>query len=367
MTLPTPHKEFKSLAEVPQSTPNLLHPTAEPLKLETTRFPSKTFSISSSLPMEKIVKCKEFSGYPQENALKFLSEFESYATLYDLPPGDKRRIAAFHLHLRGPALTWFNSLSESAKSSWSAIEVLFKEKYVNFDWQSSRVMMTTEIFQSIRLSPGQSIEDYYCSLVEKGQILQKPDHEILSKFVSGLPEKMSFFVRAGQPKDLQTAVTSAKMAEACGYRQENEMVQAIKGATKTPPNTAENRQDIRELRDQVDKLSLMMSQMNTRQNSSTTKPLYNNRRPLQQGQTSQQQNRRPSIQNSSTIECYGCHGHGHIHRDCNWNGRGEMQSAKKCQLCDQQGHTAKSCKTITQFTSGNTSNPGDRHGRPERE
>ncbi|CAC5371541.1 unnamed protein product [Mytilus coruscus] len=59
------------------------------------------------IPMEKSLKRREFSGYPQENATEFLVEFESYSTLYDLQD-PKHTIAAFHLHLKGQAPTMFN-------------------------------------------------------------------------------------------------------------------------------------------------------------------------------------------------------------------------------------------------------------------
>ena len=42
---------------------------------------------------------------------------------------------------------------------------------------------------------------------------------MLARFIDGLPEKVAFFVRAGQPPDLTVAFTSAKMAEMCGNRQ----------------------------------------------------------------------------------------------------------------------------------------------------
>jgi hypothetical protein len=35
---------------------------------------------------------------------------------------------------------------------------------------------------------------------------------MLARFIDGLPEKVAFFVRAGQPPDLTVAFTSAKMA-----------------------------------------------------------------------------------------------------------------------------------------------------------
>ncbi|CAC5377308.1 unnamed protein product [Mytilus coruscus] len=167
-----------------------------PQSLNVTEIPTESvdipITIQTTSTMSKIVKCREFSGYPPDNAKGFFSEFESYALLRELPETDKRRIAAFHLHLKGPALTWYNSLSDESKSSWITICVLFKEKYINFSWQSATVIMESEIFQNMVLSLGQSLEDYFSQLSGKAQILRKHDHELVAKFISGLPEKMSF-------------------------------------------------------------------------------------------------------------------------------------------------------------------------------
>ena len=150
----------------------------------------------------------------------------------ELHLSDKRRITAFHLHLRDPAFSWFSALSDEAKRSWDTLVVLVKEKYVNFNWQSSKVMMESALFHNITLQPGQNIEDYFSSIVDKGQLLQKPEHEIMAKFITGLPNKMAFFVRERHPTDAQTALTSSKMAEACGYRDHSESVNTIDSARK---------------------------------------------------------------------------------------------------------------------------------------
>jgi hypothetical protein len=47
--------------------------------------------------------------------------------------------------------------------------------------------------------------------LNKGKLLNKPEHEMLSKFISGLPEQMSFFIRARLPQDMETALTAAKI------------------------------------------------------------------------------------------------------------------------------------------------------------
>ena len=65
---------------------------------------------------------KKFAGYMHENASKFLSEFESYLMLSGIDPSidSARAIAAFHLHLQGPALTWFNALP--MKITWTSVK-----------------------------------------------------------------------------------------------------------------------------------------------------------------------------------------------------------------------------------------------------
>ncbi|CAC5405968.1 unnamed protein product [Mytilus coruscus] len=129
--------EFKSL------------PTFQNLLLERT-FMSSPYS-PATITMDKIVKCREYSGYPQENASKFHAEFESDSTLYDLQD-HKRKIAAFHLHLKGPALTWFIDVKRASNSDWTVLSALFKTQYMDFAGQSSSMLMTNEIFQNIRLS-----------------------------------------------------------------------------------------------------------------------------------------------------------------------------------------------------------------------
>ncbi|CAG2218656.1 unnamed protein product [Mytilus edulis] len=310
-SLPTPTRSFDNITNIPKSTPrtDISH---LPFTRSTTSLMSSSYS-PASIPMEKIVKCREFSGYPQENAAKFMAEFESYSTLYDLLDS-KRKIAAFHLHLKGPALTWFNNVSKTTKSDWTLLLALFKRHYMDFAGQSSTMLMTNEIFQNIRLSSGQAIEDFYCNLVEKAQILSKPEHEVLSKFINGLPDKMAFFVRAGNPTTLQAALTSSKMAEACGYRTEAISTQAIKNETKV---FTDSKTEMDDLKDQIKTLTSMVANITVKTNDNQA----NTQRPNYRRQDYRQASNYPPRQQDSR-ECYGCRGQGHIHRDCNWTKTG---------------------------------------------
>lgn len=74
-------------------------------------------------------KCEPFYGYSSEKATKFLIEFCSFCTLQNLTD-DKRIVAAFHLHLKGPELIWFSTLNESNKVLWTVLQESFQNRYI---------------------------------------------------------------------------------------------------------------------------------------------------------------------------------------------------------------------------------------------
>ena len=120
-----------------------------------------------------------------------------------------RTVAAFQLHLKGPALTWFTCLNDSDKSSWETVKKLYQEKYM--DKENRPVLLVeTEQFLNLRLLPHQQMEDYYSKIMEKGRKINKSDQEIVLKFIEGLPS-LAFFVRAGNPEDIHAALTAAKL------------------------------------------------------------------------------------------------------------------------------------------------------------
>lgn len=365
-----------------------------------------------TVKMESLAKCSDFYGYPQDNGKKFLAEFESYADLHGFGTFDKRRLAAFHLHLKGPALTWYDSLEN--KSTWKTVHDEFTQKYVNLSGHGANMLMHSEIFQNLLLAPGQSIEDFYCQVYEKGKLINKPEHEMLSKFVSGLPHDVSYFVRAGMPKDMQTALASAKMAEAYGYRTHDDSVNAagmfrpkrrdttydqnteIQDLKKqvselqqllseqrsnnseshpTPNAPVSPKSEVAELKGQVQALTAMVSNMRVqnkpRQSHPNSGPSPRTRGPRHDFSDSSgmtynmpSQNDTPSsnVRPGPNVQCFRCNGRRHYQRDCNWNGMEQSNPNDTCQLCMQQGHTANLCLTLSNM-SGNMGNPGDGHGR----
>lgn len=278
----------------------------------------------SKLKMEKLVTCRKFSGYPQDNGQKFLKEFESYATLYDLDEDGKKE-AAFHLHLQGPALTWFNTVDSN--SSWKNLRAKFADKYINFSWQHPSVVIESELFQNLRLLPGQHIEDYYSQVVEKGSILKKPDFEIMSKFIQGLPDKLAFYVRACNPENSNAALTFAKAGEAYKYRDNEPSMVAAARFTGSSGEMGELRQQIENLQSAITDLTGAK-------------------------QSNSQNSNRPYQRSNEYYTCHRCGGQGHVQRQCNCVG--SKSPATKCQLCNQFGHTATNCALYSPGQNKNT-------------
>ncbi|CAC5380148.1 unnamed protein product [Mytilus coruscus] len=99
----------------------------------------------------------------------------------------------------------------------------------------------------MQLGPTQEIEDFSCQVLEKGQILAKPEHEIMFRFINGLPEKLAFYVRTSHPKTQSEALSFAKAGEAYKYRIHEQCAAVGKG----PSFRNAQSEDISEMKSQI--------------------------------------------------------------------------------------------------------------------
>ena len=179
-------------------------------------------------------------------------------------------------------------------------------------WQHPSVVIENEIFHNLSLKPGQNIEDFYCLLIEKGQLLSKPEHEIMAQFIKGLPEKFAFYIRASKPNDTTEALTIAKLAR---HAIIGNMTQPLLPPKVTKPQSDDNAD--------------MKLQRNCNWNGEG----------------------RPSTQS----QCQLCSQFGHFATQCH-----SLKNFKKtndiiqCQLCSKRGHSAKDCYSL----QGNRNNLG---------
>ena len=61
------------------------------------------------------ISLRKFYGHPSEDPDQFLPDFAAYCTFMRITDMDNRKVAAFQLHLQGPAQTWFCYLDEDEK------------------------------------------------------------------------------------------------------------------------------------------------------------------------------------------------------------------------------------------------------------
>ncbi|CAC5395827.1 unnamed protein product [Mytilus coruscus] len=214
----------------------------------------------------------------------------------------------------------------------------------------------SEIFETLKLSKGQSMDDFYAQLLEKATILYKSDHAVLIKFIKGFSDQLAFFVRAGYHSDSANCLTAAKMGEAYGYRKDDAPL--VAAATKSADNTpvavkALNNfktDVVSELHGQINSLSQSMSKLATgfsQQLDCTRNVKGNDHFPCPR-------NRCRQVSQSDRGLCRKCQAPGHFARPSNWNERGNIDSYFTCHICGQTDRKSPQCVNY----SGNRSNPG---------
>ena len=102
----------------------------------------------------------------------FVKLFLAYSVLNRIEDNDFRKIAAFQLHLDGPAQSWFVCLDDNTKTTWERLSAVFRNNYLSKN-NKAVLLMEMEEFLSLRLLPHHQIEDYFSKLMDKGRKLGK--------------------------------------------------------------------------------------------------------------------------------------------------------------------------------------------------
>ena len=241
-------------------------------------------------------------------------------------------------------------------SNYGTFKQVYKKQYIDIDFRSPTILLEGEIFETLKLSKGQSIDDFYAQLLEKATILHKSDHEILIKFIKGLPDQLAFFVRAGHHSDSANCLAAAKMGEAYGYRKDEAPL--VAAVTKSANNTPAAVKDLNnfktdvvsELQGQINSLTQAVSKLAT----NFSQQLDNSRDVKENDRFSRPRNRDRQVYQYDRGLCRKCQAPGHFARACNWNEQGNIDSSFICHICGQTGHKSPQCVNY----SGNRRNPG---------
>ena len=261
------------------------------------------------------------------DAERFMSNLLAYSVLNCIETNDFRKVAAFQLHLDGPAQSWFVCLDDNNKNTSESVSAAFKDKYLSEN-NKPIIVMEMEQFLSLHLLPHHHIEDYFSKIMDKGRRLGKHSQEILLKFIERIPSQLAFFCSSREPRRHSGRTDSCKVGGSLWLQGYSTSHNNTPGTTHSsgqqtlpvPVNVcAANRirADDRfcELEEKLDSLYSQFQALNTGKKESCR---------------------------SSAVTCHSCKGQGHYKRQCNW-ARGQCDSQSQCQLCEQYGHTGLNC------------------------
>ena len=286
-------------------------------------------------------KIERFSGLNCGiSPANFLNMFSSYVTVQSLN-SDKQKIAAFHLHLQGEAMSWFSGLSQEETDTWGHVQTAFRIRFIENNIQNEPDMISAmHAFNAMSLAPGQSISDYFIMIQEKSKSLGKSAAETTLRFVDGLPTELKFFVRTGSPKSLEEAFTAARNGEAYGYRATQTcshvpVPAAIPTVAAISPELNEVKSNLASLTAIVKSQQEMMKLILDGKNHDQTRE--------QRGATNARGSTQRTNDSQRAITCHNCRGQGHVQRVCNLARNARSRPDFLCYICNQYGHGSRCC------------------------
>ena len=149
------------------------------------------------------------------------------------------------------------------------------------------------------------------------------------RFIDGLPHELRYFVRAGSPSTLQSALTAARKGEAFGYRASaTQSCLNIPGAAAAAPTMTE-------LATKVNELTEMVKELTHKQTLPHQQPQYMPTRPQRFADYNNQQHQFRG--------CNKCKSSGHTAQQCYKQPEARPRPDLQCYNCGQFGHGSKCC------------------------
>ena len=122
--------------------------------------------------------------------------------------GEKEILTYIPLLLSDSHAPWYFSLSETTKKNWKILQAAFTSRFVT---KQGFRHVYLEQFNSRKLMPGESIDEYVHSLRKLAKSLDKTDADILESFVVGWPDNIRLHVIQKDPESVEAAVQQARL------------------------------------------------------------------------------------------------------------------------------------------------------------
>ena len=161
---------------------------------------------NTSKKMNFTIKLDKFHGNGTEDAKSWLMQFAQYSSCYGLDDATKANVFSFHL--QDHARIWYNSLSESTRNNWTALEAAFKFRFI--EDKDTLDLSILQISQSVN----ESVLEYLSKLQKSAALNPKVDENLLLAIaVNGLRSEIRQIVINKEPKnfaDLRRYATTAE-------------------------------------------------------------------------------------------------------------------------------------------------------------
>lgn len=161
-----------------------------------------------------------FSGRSTDDAFAFVKQFERYVEWKNVTADDRKR-TLFAVLLRDNAGAWYDTISQSDKSSFEALRAAFDKRYLSTDavkHRSARDLFTKKQGES------ETVDDFVASVRRQAQLIGVNDDVVKWVLLCGLKPQISTVVTQQKAGTVDEILDAARLAE----------------LTTAPPSTMDN-------------------------------------------------------------------------------------------------------------------------------
>ena len=217
-----------------------------------------------------LFKQPPFNGLPNEDVNEWLAKFDRLSKFYSW--SNAKKLGALPLMLGGPALAWFQTLTNETANDYQALIEALKDR---FRAQNLDFILRQELYAR-KQGPTEPLSVYTEDLIRKCQRLSLSDIEMMNLFINGLKNEIKSHVILNQPKTFAEADNLARLRSAVFSTSVSENLLPSLG------NTLQE-QRIKELEGQVNLLMTYASQKQQQKPVHAIDTAFQSSLPLQNG------------------------------------------------------------------------------------
>lgn len=301
----------------------------------------------------KAGQLRYFSGKSSENAGMWFRQYNKHSK--NMKWDDSQKLEQFEMYLDGEALNWYGDLPETERETFAKLAQTFESR---FDPKTHTRFMYVPEFNSRKLKPGETVDQYIDKMCQLGAKLSKSELDIIDAVTMGLTPQMREHIVFKSPQSLSELRDIARVSNSLAQERESHTVHFASLAVQTENQlvacmekltTVLAEQQVNFMKTVEDKLDRHSRQDTPRHRDSSrgrsrdyrdnSQDRYNNRSNSRNrnNHRSQNQSRRYGANNNKVL-CHRCKKGTHNPERCYYR-------TAVCHFCGNIGHIVSGCKT----------------------